>query len=69
MSNKEMRRLIKTITDQGGEVGMTSSGHWRVYNPQTHRSIRLPATPSDVRSLRNAATRLRKIGLLKQTAR
>lgn len=67
--NKDVRELIRLIQSDGGEVSMTPGGHWKVYNPVTKRSVRIPASPGDVRSLKNARSRIRKIGLLAGTAR
>lgn len=65
---KDVKDLIREIEADGGLVTMTQSGHWKVVNPATGRRIRIPATPSDHRSLLNVRSRLRKIGLLLRTA-
>lgn len=69
MSRKDASQLIRSIEADGGVVTMTKSGHWRVYNPETRRSIRIAATPGDHRFALNVRTRLRRIGLLLRTAR
>jgi 1,2-phenylacetyl-CoA epoxidase catalytic subunit len=69
MSDKEVKRLLKQVKAEGAVVTMTTSGHWLIRNPKINRSIHLPGTPSDKRWLLNAKTRLRRIGLLRGTAR
>lgn len=62
--NAEIGDLLKEVRQQGAQVRLGKSGHWKVYNPSTHRSISLPATPGDHRAIKNAITRLRRIGLV-----
>lgn len=65
---KEIKDLIREIERAGGVVTMTKGGHWKVVNPTTRQCLRMPATPSDHRSLLNIRSRLRKIGLPLRTA-
>lgn len=69
MPDKDVKKLLRDLQREGATVTMANSGHWRVTNPSTGRSVQIPASPGNARWLRNAATRLRRIGLLSRTAR
>lgn len=69
MNTKDVRQLLRQVEREGGVVTRAPNGHWRIYNPATHRSAQITASPSDYRSLRNALVRLRRIGLLTEPSK
>jgi hypothetical protein len=61
-SSKELDALIREITDAGGEVVRSASGHYKVYvGPRLVASV--AGTCSDKRAMRNARSNLRRAGL------
>jgi hypothetical protein len=60
----DMSRLIRELEKQGAKVSRARNGHLCVVNPCNGRKCQIAATPSDVRGMHNAITRLRRIGLL-----
>jgi hypothetical protein len=59
--NKDLRKLMKALEQQGFEVRLTSKGHLMVY--RDGRAIAtLSGTASDHRSLRNGIAKLRNAG-------
>lgn len=60
----EMSRLVRDLKRQGAEVSRARNGHLCVVNPCNGQKCQIAATPSDVRGMHNAITRLRRIGLL-----
>jgi predicted RNA binding protein YcfA (HicA-like mRNA interferase family) len=61
---REMMEIIRVLEGEGAEVTRSRGGHFKVRNPETGRSINIPATPCNERSVLNAMSRLRRIGLL-----
>lgn len=59
--DKEMRRLIKALEDQGFEIIRTKRGHIKVRRDGRVIAT-LSSTPSDWRSLRNGIAYLRRAG-------
>lgn len=59
--HKDVRQLIRRLRKQDFDVCQTDGGHYRV-SANGGPYIVIPATPSDWRSLKNAKSRLRKIG-------
>lgn len=64
MANKDVRKLLLDLEREGAEINRANCGHWKITNPANGRSIQIAASPGDIRWLRNASTRLRRIGLL-----
>ncbi|MDI1290607.1 MAG: type II toxin-antitoxin system HicA family toxin [bacterium] len=59
--NKDMRKIVKALEEQGFEVRTTSAGH--LFVTRDGRPVAtLSGTPSDHRSIANALARLRKAG-------
>lgn len=61
--NGRVAELIKEAEAAGAVVTLSKGGHWKVFNPATRQSVCIPATPGPSRSVFNARTRLRRIGL------
>ena len=61
---RDIVQIIQVLESEGAFVRRTSSGHYKVRNPETGRSVNIPATPGNERSVLNSVSRLRKIGLL-----
>lgn len=60
-NRKDMTQLITQARAEGAVVDIVPSGHIRVsFN---NRSVNLPNSPRDPRSIYNARTRMRRIGL------
>lgn len=64
MSRKDVAVLLKALREQGFEVKMGGRGHWKIYAPDGHLITTLPASPGDVRGIRNATAVLRRAGLV-----
>jgi biotin operon repressor len=60
MSRKDMKPLLKKLRQQGFEVTVTGSNHYKVRGPKG--VVFLPSSPSDHRSLRNCRKQLVEIG-------
>lgn len=60
--DKELSRLVKALETQGFTVVRTTKNHYKVFNAQGRIVGILAGTPSDVRSMRNAISRLRNAG-------
>lgn len=69
MPDKDVKKLLRTLEREGATIAMANSGHWKITNPENGRSVQIPASPGNARWIRNASTRLRRIGLLSRTAR
>lgn len=62
MAGKDTRALIRALTVQGFTVRLAKSGHYRCTSPSSV-AVTFPGTPSQGnRSMRNAASWLRKAG-------
>lgn len=61
-ARKETLDLVRLIRKAGGVVTMGRSGHFKVYL-DGHLVTTLAVSSSDVRSIRNARSVLRKAGL------
>lgn len=61
---RDMQEIIRALEKEGAIVTRGRGGHYKVRNPETRRSVNIPSTPCDGRSVLNAVSRLRKIGLL-----
>lgn len=61
---REMNEVVKALKREGAIVTITASGHYKVRNPETKRSINISASPSNPKSVLTDVARLRKIGLL-----
>ena len=60
--NKDMKRLIRTIERQGGQVRITSKGHVQ-FRGRDGRVVATGAgTPSDPRTWKNLTADLRRAG-------
>ena len=60
---KDLKVLIKQAEQQGWEVGLTKSGHWRWISP-TGKSIFCSKTPSDYRMILNFKRELKGLGFI-----
>lgn len=63
-NRKDVMDLIARVESEGAQVVKAPNGHWKVTNPATGRSCQLSYSPRDPRYVYNAATRLKRIGLL-----
>jgi hypothetical protein len=61
MVNKDIKKLMRSLADQGFDVEPTKKGHLRVYLDGIWVTT-LPGTPSDWRSYRNAVAALKRAG-------
>lgn len=61
MTNKEIKRLVKALHEQGFDVERTRKGHLRVFLDGVWVTT-LPGTPSDWRSIRNALAAAKRAG-------
>jgi len=61
MGRKDIAKVIRELRAQGFEVKPGRSGHWKVYK-DGRLIATLPATPSDVRGVRNTIAVLRRAG-------
>jgi len=64
MADKDMKRLIKVLRQQGFTVDPTAKGHWLVRNAEGRVVATLAGTGSDHRGFANALARLRRAGLI-----
>lgn len=64
MSSKEVKQLLRALEREGAVISLANCGHWKITNPVNGRSIQIAATPGDTRWIKNASTRLRRIGLV-----
>ncbi|MFD6356746.1 hypothetical protein [Nocardia tengchongensis] len=63
MGQKDLRKLLKDLEDQGFEWRETTKGHIRV--GKNGRAIAtFSGTPSDVRSMKNAIAPLKRAGYI-----
>lgn len=63
MSGKrETERLVRDLRAQGFTVELTGGNHWKVWKPGEEGCAFMSYTPSDHRSVKNAITKLRRIG-------
>jgi len=60
--NKDMKRLIRKVEDQGGSVRITTKGHVQFKNPEGEIVAVGAGTPSDPRSWKNLIASLRRAG-------
>jgi len=60
--NKDIRRLLRALEDDGYTWRLSSNGHPIVYAPTGERVTTLPGTPSDHRSMKNALAPLKRRG-------
>jgi transcription initiation factor IIE alpha subunit len=61
MANKDLRKIIQALEDQGFAVSRTKKGHLRVLLNGVWVTT-LPGTPSDWRSFRNALAAAKRAG-------
>lgn len=61
--NKELRKVVKGLEDQGFEVSVTRKGHLMVYR-DGELIATLAGTASDWRSIRNGLAPLKRAGFL-----
>lgn len=54
--------LLRICWDQGAWIVLGGNGHYKIYPPNLHRMIPIPATPSDHRTVRNKRSQLRRAG-------
>ncbi|MEV1245114.1 hypothetical protein [Nonomuraea sp. NPDC049750] len=64
MSRKDIAKIRRELEQQGFEVTVGGSGHWKVYDADGHLIGALPATPSDPRGVLNAIAVLRRAGFV-----
>lgn len=62
--NKEVKKLAKRLRQAGYSVVPANNQHFKVLNAEGRRVGTLPCSPSDVRSLRNTITALRRKGVV-----
>jgi len=62
---KDVMDLIARAEKEGAVVEKVPNGHWKVTNPETGQATQLAYSPKNHRYIYNAATRLKRIGLLK----
>lgn len=62
MANKEITELLADLAAEGYTVARSGGGHWRVTRPDlpAARSVFVPSTPSDRRSMKNTLADLRR---------
>lgn len=60
--NKEVRKLVKSARQAGLRVERTSGNHIRFIDKAGRTVVTTSGTPSDHRSVKNAAARLRRAG-------
>lgn len=58
----DLRKLIKSLRDQGFIVEETKKNHWTVRNTMGRKVATLSSTPSDWRSWKNNLSILRREG-------
>ena len=61
MTNKDLRKIIQALEEQGFDVERTRKGHHRVFLDGIWVTT-LPGTPSDWRSFRNALAAAKRAG-------
>lgn len=61
MTNKDLRKIIRALEEQGFDVTRTRKGHWQVFLDGIWVTT-LPGTPSDWRSFRNALAAAKRAG-------
>lgn len=59
-----MQEIIRALEKEGAIVTRGRGGHYKIRHPETRRSVNIPSTPCDGRSVLNAVARLRRIGFL-----
>lgn len=59
--NREIQALLRQLRQQHWDIRHTRRGHYRVTSPDG-RTVTLPSTPSDKRSVLNARAGLRRLG-------
>lgn len=62
--NKELKTIIKEITDEGYEVMRTKGGHYAVRSARGNLIYSLPSTPGRGRAISNLRASLIRIGVL-----
>ena len=62
MATKEIRKLVKSLQQQGWRVEQLKSGHYRAYAPDGENIVHIAGTPSDHHAMGNTLARLRKLG-------
>jgi hypothetical protein len=61
---KQVKELIHAAKDQGWDVEVDGSGHFRLTPPGDDQiAISISSTPSDYRTLKNEAAKLKRMGL------
>lgn len=60
--NKDLRKLLKAVEDQGFTARRTSGGHWQIRGTDGRVVAVIAGTPSDVRSWKNTIADLRRAG-------
>jgi len=61
---RDMEEILRTLAKEGAIITRGRGGHYKVRNPDTRRSINIPSTPCDNRSVLNSIARLRRLGFL-----
>lgn len=65
-ANKEVNKLLRELSKSGAHVERATNGHWKITNPINGRAVQITSSPSDRRTLQNAITRIRRIGLMER---
>lgn len=63
-ARKELQDVLRALQREGAVLSKGRSGHIKVRNPETGRSINIASTPCNYRSVLNSVARLRRIGFL-----
>lgn len=64
MTNKESRRIIRTLESQGFTVQRTAKGRWLIRNPEGRAIATIADKPGEYRAWRNALSVLKRAGLV-----
>ena len=62
--DKELRKLLEAIEEQGFHTKRTANGHHTVRTPDGQFVTVISGTPSDKRGTRNALAALRRAGFI-----
>jgi len=62
--NKEVRDLVRELTDRGYHVVMSKSSHFKVMDTDGRFIVSLPNSPGRGRAMANARALLKRKGLL-----
>ena len=64
-ASKDLKRLVKTIEQQGYTVVKAGSGHLKIKNETGGTVYTLPSTPGkNNRSMQNTISQLRRLGVI-----